>query len=343
MPLISVVIPCRNESRSIEACLASILANDLPAEVELEVLVVDGCSDDNTCAIVSEICASDVRIKLLSNPDRHAASAMNIGVEAARGDWIVRMDAHSAYPKDYLRLCIETQQRTHADNVGGLVDTVCQTDTWQARLVQAITTHRFGVGDSGFRTGQVEGPADTVPFGCFPRSTFHRFGRFDERLVRAQDYEFNRRIIAHGGVVWLNPAIRVAYQQQARLGAFLAKQVLLEAPYNAYLWFCAPYAFTPRHAITGIFVLGLAAGLLLAPASTLLSVSFQAVMALYALLAAWAGLTQARRYRRLTHIVAVPLAIFAYHVLHGIGVLSGLLRLATGTAPVQRFKSDGTR
>lgn len=113
--------------------------------------------------------------------------------------------------------------------------------------------------------GGEEGPRDTVPFGFFKRSIFDRIGLYDERLVRAQDYEINRRIIAAGGTVWLNPQIEAYYHNQSTLAKFYKKQIVKEAPYNAYMWWVAPYAFAPRHAITGFFTAGVLGGLALGP------------------------------------------------------------------------------
>ncbi len=186
---------------------------------------------------------------------------MNRGLDLARGRWIMRLDAHTIYPPDYLLRCHETAARTGAANVGGICITQPGGTGYQAQLVQALTTHKFGIGDSGFRTGATAGPRDTVPFGFFRRELFDEIGRFDERLVRAQNYEFNRRIAAAGQTVWLDPRIQSRSFNQPTLQAFYRKQFLYEAPYNAYLWCLATYAFAPRHAITGVFALGVLGGL----------------------------------------------------------------------------------
>ena len=133
----------------------------------------------------------------------------------------------------------------------------------------------------------------------------------------------------------MNPGIQVRYYQQPDLATFIRKQVAYEAPYNAYLWYLAPYAFTPRHAITGVFATGVLLGLILSPFSVTISWMFIAVMTLYFLLAIASGVQQAIRYREPRHVIFAPMAFFLYHFLHGIGVLIGLTRLATRTAPVQ--------
>jgi hypothetical protein len=167
---------------------------------------------------------------------------------------------------------------------------------------------------------------------------FERVGLFDERLIRAQDYEMNRRIVAAGGKVWCNPQIVVHYYPQPDLKRFLKKQVMSEAPYNAYMWYVAPYSFAPRHAITAFFAFGVIAGLLLSPVFATVKWSFTAVMALYFLLALVSATQQSVRYRNALYVVALPPAFFLYHFLHGVGILGGLLSLIAGIAPVQKMR-----
>jgi hypothetical protein len=127
----------------------------------------------------------------------------------------------------------------------------------------------------------------------------------------------------------------VHYFQQGTLSKFLKKQILLEAPYNPYMWYLAPYSFAPRHAVTGVFALGVIGGIALAPLSSAIRVIFLSVLALYAALALGAAAQQAWRYKRPLHVVSLPIAFFMYHFLHGMGLLYGVTRLASGTAPVQ--------
>jgi len=316
-----------------------VLEFEIPADAQvLEILVIDGGSTDGTREIVLELAKTDPRIRLIDNPGRIQSTGLNIALKIAKGDYIVRLDAHSSYPRDYLALTLETSLRTGCDNVGGLFITQPRGTGYQSALIQALTTHKFGVGDAGYRTGAAEGPADTVPYGCFRRELFDRLGPFDERLVRAQDYEMNRRIIAAGGCVWRNPTIQVKYFQQPDFYSFIRKQIVYEAPYNAYLWYVAPYAFAARHAITGVFAFGVLAGLVFSPFSATMRLVFASIMALYFALAIAAGVQQAIRYREPRHALLVPIAIFFYHFLHGLGLLVGLARLATRTAPVQKVR-----
>ena len=334
--MISIVIPCRNEEQYIERCLHSVLQFERPEHVSVDVLVLDGKSTDRTASLVQSISALDERVRLITNVGVTQAAAVNLALCHAKGEWIMRLDAHAFYPRNYLTLCLQTAVVSGAENVGGIFITQPGGEGYGAQLVQALTTHKFGVGDSGFRTDAKEDWADTVPYGFYRRDVFDRIGMLDERLVRAQDYEFNRRIIASGGKIRRNPEIHVYYFNQPTLDAFYRKQFFLEAPYNASRWYLAPYAFAPRHAITGVFTLGVIGGLLLSPLTPWVAWPFAAVMAVYFLGAVASGLQQALRYRRPLHAVCLPPCFFLFHFIHGLGVLTGLFRLLLGRAPVQR-------
>ena len=251
----------------------------------------------------------------------------------------MRLDAHSTYPKNYLLNCYRVARKTKAENVGGLFITHPGSGCYQALCVQALTTHWFGVGNSGFRTGGKEALADTVPYGFFHRSVFNKVGMFDERLVRAQDYEFNRRLGKMGGKIFRSPSIYINYYNQASLMQFYKKQIFYEAPYNAYMWYLAPYTFAFRHAITGLFVLGILGGLLLAPFwPRIIGIPFLATLIMYACLALFASIRQASRYNEPRHVIFLPFAFFLFHFFHGLGIAYGLLRLLTFSAPLQKIK-----
>lgn len=334
---LSLIVLCRNEEEYIEECLRSILRFERPSGYEIEVLVVDGMSDDGTRSILARLSSEHPEIKVLDNPKRSTPCAFNVAIANSRGAYLLIFSSHAQYSKNYLTESIETAERTRADNAGGVFITQQNGSTYGASLVQALTTHKFGVGSS-FRTDMSEGPADTVSYGCYRREIFDRIGRFDERLVRAQDYEMNRRILRAGGMIWKNPRIQVFYFNQKSVWGFLKKQFLLEAPYNAYMWYLAPYAFAPRHAITGIFAVGVLGGISLGMLNQWIAWSFLTIMGLYTILAVASAAQQSVRFRQPLHLICLPFCFFMYHFVHGLGMLLGLAKLASGMAPVQNLK-----
>jgi glycosyltransferase involved in cell wall biosynthesis len=332
-PQLTIIIPTRNEASFIDRCLRSVFAAD-PVPSGFEVLVVDGMSKDGTRQILSGWIQEHANLTILDNPLGIVPSAMNIGIRAARGEWIIRLDAHSEYPANYFNLCIETNQRTGADNVGGAITTLFERKGLQGSLVQALTTHRFGVGNSTFRTGAREGWADTVPFGCYRRELFKRIGLYDERLVRNQDYELNRRLLEKGGRIWFNPAIQIIYHNQSTLHGLL-RQAFTTGQWNPWMWFIAPYSFALRHAVPMIFVsILLFVSLLFLMAPSMASILLLLVMVPYTLLALSASFQQALRCG-VQLFLPMPWLFLVYHIIYGSGGLWGLCRLLLQRAPVQ--------
>lgn len=333
-PDVTVILPCRNEERFIGPCLDSLFRQELGGR-ELEVLVVDGMSSDGTRRIVEERAAADPRVKLVDNPRHIVPTGMNLALRHASAPVIARMDVHCVYPPDYLAGCLAALAASGADNVGGLVRTLPRGGGRQALTVAAMSSHPFGVGDSGFRTGAAAGYVDTVPFGCYPLATFERFGVFDERLVRNQDYEFNARLRAGGGRIWLDPAIVAEYYNQATLAGLL-RQAFTTGRWNVFTWYLAPYAVSPRHAVPGMFVAALLLGTGLAAAVPAIAVLFAATAGLYVLLALLAAAQQSARYRAPLLLATLPPSFLAYHVSYGLGSLMGVVALALGRLPFDR-------
>ena len=227
-PLVSVVVPVRNEAISIEACLERLVAQDYPNEC-IEILVVDGCSEDATRTIVERFRARHpgVALRLLENHQRTVSPAMNVGIRAARGEVIVRMDGHAVPASDYLRACVRALARSGAANVGGVV--VAKGATPLGEAVALATQHPIGAGDARYRIGGRAGYVDTVPYGAFRREVFELVGLFDESLVRNQDYEINARIRAAGGRIYFDPAIWFTYTPRGDV-------VALSSQYFQYGW-----------------------------------------------------------------------------------------------------------
>lgn len=326
-PLVSVVIPCRNEERFIGACLDSVLATSYP-EDRLEVLVVDGMSEDGTRATVGGYVRRHPCVRLLVNPKKITPAALNIGITAARGEIIIRMDAHSLFPAHYIPACVDYLERTGAEVVGGPIETRPAADTLIARSIALVTSHPFGVGDSKFRTSAKEGYVDTVPFGAYRREVFARVGLFDERLARNQDNELSSRILRSGGRIYLTRVLTAQYYNQATLRGLL-RQAVRTGMWNVVTLRANPAAFRWRHFIPFWFVVvGLALGsaALVIPRTAPL---FVALVATYGILAIGASLQLALRSGAV-YLGSLPWMFFIYHVSYGTGSVIGILRMALG-------------
>ena len=173
---VSVIIPCLNEEYFIGKCLDSLIDTDYLINL-IEIIVVDGHSEDRTIQIVKQYQKKYPFIKLLDNPKKFTPAALNKGIQAAQGDIIIRIDAHAVYPKEYIPQCIANLEKYNADNVGGIVKTFPVKNTLIAQSIAIALAHPFGVGPRGFRTArnnETPRAVDTVPFGCFRKNGFTR-------------------------------------------------------------------------------------------------------------------------------------------------------------------------
>ena len=207
-PLVSILVPVRNEELYIERCLYSLAAQDYPRH-RFEVLVIDGQSDDRTPNLVSRFAAeSTLDLRFLTNPMRTTAAGLNAGLDAARGEVIVRVDGHATTAPDFLRRSVEALDETGADCVGGVIES--EGESYVGRAIALAMSSRFGVGGAAFRTGGA-GSVDTVAFGAYRRDVFDRLGPFAEDIDRGEDDEFNYRLRDAGASILLVPGIHARY------------------------------------------------------------------------------------------------------------------------------------
>lgn len=307
--LLSIVIACRNEERHIRRCLTALLEGTVP---DVEVIVVDGKSSDSSRAICEEMAKVDPRLRLLDNPARITPVAFNIGVQAAKGDCITICGAHAEPASDWAeRNLAALAAHTEAVAVGGQLETVGETGI--GRVVAAVMSSHFGVGNARFRTGGQPGYVDTVAFACYRRTAFSG-GLFDERLATNQDDDFNTRLIARGEKLWFDPIIRCRYFARPSWNGMLLQH-----------WRYGRHKFRVfrnsgrigswRQLVPAVWVAFLAAAALTRRGWP--------VIALYCLCGLIAGLPQLGRLR-LRAALFLPVAA-SLHLAYGLGFWAGLL------------------
>ena len=324
LPFISVILPVRNEEKYIEACVASIFAQDYPAE-QMEVLFVDGRSEDSTVALLHEMQKAHPQIVVLDNPNRTVPYAMNIGIRESRGEVIVRLDAHAEYPEDYVRLSVETLLSRDCDNAGGVFET--RGRGFMGEAIAEMLRTPLGVGNATYRLTTEDGYVDTVPFGCFRRALFERIGGFDERMTRNQDNELNFRIRKSGGKIYLNHNIRVLYYCRDTMRGIM-KMGFMNGKWNVITMTLVPGSMGVRHFVPLAFVLSTILLVLL----TLLtrSMLFGGLLALewgaYLLLDCFYAYTIARE--KGWRFFPVEVILYpAFHFAYGFGSLRGITAL----------------
>lgn len=323
--LISLVIPIRNEEKYIKGCIESILDFDYPEEF-LEVFFIDGMSDDNTVNIINQYQKQYSYIKVIKNEKKIVPVAMNIGIKEATGEYICRLDAHAQYPKDYLKRLLKWSQSLDADNVGAVCNTSIKSETSVAKSIQFVMSDKFGVGNSLFRLG-VNRPleVDTVPFGFYKKEVFDKIGLYNEKLVRVQDLELNKRLKKCDGKIYLIPDIQCIYYPRETLKSFFKNR------FETGKWVILASYFTNdlksigvRHLVPLLFSISLIFTLIFGFIQKEFFYLFYLILSFYSIILFFRAYTIKKDFLLSFHILV---SYFILHFSYGLGSLKGLIEI----------------
>ena len=325
MPSISIIIPCYNEQTTIRKLLASIYAQNT-SRTDLEVIIADGMSSDGTRAEIAAFADShqDLHLSVVDNPKRSIPAGLNCALKEAKGEIIIRLDAHSMPHADYIERCVADLEAGLGENVGGVWEIRPSADTWLAQSIAIAAAHPIGVGDALYRHAKKAGTVDTVPFGAFKRELLATVGFFDENLLTNEDYEFNARIRKSGGKIWLDPSIRSVYFSRAHLSG-LAKQYFRYGYWKWRMLRHFPDTLRWRQGLPPLLVLSLVGFGILGGFLPLFRVLLGAELILYVLAISAAGAQEALRKRQTFLILGLPLAIAVMHIFWGSGFLWSMI------------------
>ena len=323
---ISLIIPCYNEQASIGLLLDAIHRQTFSLD-EIEVIIADGMSDDGTREAIRDYAAQypELNIRLIDNPQRIIPAALNAAIEAAEGEVIIRLDAHSAPKPDYVERCLVVLEETGAANAGGVWEIQPGVETWMAGAIAAVASHLLGAGDARYRISGEPGLVDTVPFGAFRREWLEKVGPFNEELLTNEDYEYNVRIRNAGGQIWFDPSIRSIYFARPDLCS-LARQYWRYGYWKVRMLRLYPETLRWRQALPPMFVL---ATLILAALSTLFPLArllLAVQLGAYLLITTFSGLLESIRRKEMGLILGFPPAIWTMHFSWGTGFLWSILK-----------------
>ena len=322
---VSIIIPCFNERATIASLLQAIFEQTYPTD-DLEVVIADGMSTDGTRQAI-RACSSEhpeLIIRLIDNPQRIIPAALNRAIQVARGEVIIRLDAHSIPNQDYIERCLTILEDTGAAMVGGVCDIRPSREGWLGRSIAIAVSNPLGAADARYRVGGEAGEVDTVPFVAFRREWVDRIGPFDESLLINEDYEFNFRIRQAEGVIWFDPSIRSTYFARSDL-ASLARQYARYGYWKYQMLRRHPQSLRWRQALPPLFVLTAillgVASIFWYPARTLLEVD----LFLYGVVVLLVGTVEALRKRDVALLLGFPLAVCTIHFAWGGAFLWSIL------------------
>lgn len=327
---VSVVIPCFNEERFIYGVLDQ-LAKQYDSN-RYEIIIVDGLSTDRTREEVQRFIAANsaVHVRLVDNPSRHIPAGLNIGIASARGEIIVRMDAHSIPSPNYVRRCVESLTGTDASVIGMPWRIQPATGTASARAIALAVAHPFGIGDAKYRL-HVENQVlvDTVPFGAFRKELWQSLGGFNESLLTNEDYEFNYRVRQAGGRILLDGTAHCVYYARSSFKE-LARQYFRYGFWKAQMLKLYPESIRWRHLVAPTFVMSVILLTLLLPALKSAGWLLLAAWSAYAVLALTSALQLTYRSREVRLLPHVFFSFLVIHTCWGFGFWCGMIRSRRG-------------
>ena len=324
--LVSIVIPCYNEEKTIEALLTAIIGQTYPID-QLEVVIADGMSTDRTRERIAafKLAHPEVDLRVVENIQRTIPAALNQAIEASRGEVISRMDAHAIPAADYIERSLSALEAGLGDNVGGVIEIRPGADSWIAEAISIATAHPLGVGDARYRTATRAMEADTVAFGTYYRSLLEKVGKYDETLLVNEDYEFNTRIRKASGRIWVDPAIRCIYYSRANLRS-LARQYYTYGYWKYLMLRRYPETLRWRQALPPVFVSGILMLLLLSTIWTFAGILLATFLLLYLVILAGGSLLPAMRRKKPLLVVGIPIAIVTMHFSWGSGFMWSMIK-----------------
>ena len=323
LPFVSALLVTRHEQDYIESSLMSYIEQSYPKN-RYEVIVIDGGSTDRTVDIIKEIKrkheTNDFKISILNNPKRILASGWNIGIKAARGEFVIRIDAHAkAYP-DFIEKSVETMLKINAVCVGGKL--ITKTIQGSSGAISKVFSSPFGVGNSSFRVSDNAGYADTAVYGLYRKSIFDEVGYFNEKYARNQDLQMHSRIRKRGGKFYFSPEIRCEYYARNTIEKMI-RQAFENGIWNMVLLKEDPAGLSIRHLVPFAFVIFLAITSLGGIAFKPLWVLELCIILIHLALGLYFGKKSGVERRE---ILQMPILFLMFHLSYGSGFLIGIFK-----------------
>lgn len=330
--IVSVVIPCRNEEKNIEVCIQAIYANTLCEKEKVEVLVIDGMSDDNTRSVLENLIVSYPTLKIIDNPKKVTPVAFNLGVKNSAGKYVQIIGARQIVSKNYLEKAVKfLDENPDVWCIGGAVENIYENNT--SEIISKAMDTPFGVGGGNFRILKESAYVDTVGTPMYPKWVFEKIGLFDEALVRNQDDEFNYRVTSNGGKIYLYVDISLKYYVRADYSK-LYKQYYQYGYWKVYVNKKVGTITSIRQLAPSILITAIILGFFLALLHPLLTFLYLIGIMAYLFGAVYFAFSKSK------NIVEIGSIIYTFFILHfgyGFGYLKGILDfILIGKNPSQK-------
>ena len=334
---VSVIIPCLNEEKYIAQCIDSILNSDYSQE-QVEIIIVDGLSNDKTTNIIDTYLEKYTFIKLIENRNRTTQWALNMGIKQASGEIIIILGAHAALSKNYISECVKLLKNDqNIVCVGGVIENIYENET--SKIIGYAMSSSFGVGNAYFRTGTKSGFVDTVGFGAYKKEIFEKIGYFDEELVRNQDDELNFRVTKNGYKIYLDTGLKLLYYTRASFKK-LFHQYFQYGYWKVYVNKKHKTITTLRQIVPSLFVGFFVIGFFLSFFNKYLFSAYLITLFIYIVLA---QLNAVKKVKTMKDTILFIFTCFILHISYGSGYIYGILTFLLLQKKPSDFSKEVTR
>lgn len=324
-PFVSALIVTRNEQTFVEQALMSLINQTYPKDC-YEIIIIDGESTDDTLKIVKRLVqkykTDTFDIRVINNPKHILAAGWNLGIKNAKGEYVVRIDAHGEAADDFIEKNVKTiHSVSDAVCVGGRL--ITKSLDGDNDTISKVLSSSFGVGNSSFRVSERSCYADTAVYGLYKREIFDKVGFFNEQYVRNQDIELHSRMRAAGGKFYFNPEINCVYYSRNTTKG-MVKQAFGNGKWNMVLLKYHNSALRLRHLVPFVFIIYLIFSMILGFFIRFFWIQEIAVLILHLLLGTVAA---SKKTNRITEILKMPFLFLLLHISYGLGYLVGIFTI----------------
>ncbi len=315
--LVSVAVPCRNEMAHIEGCIEAILKSNY---TPLEIIIVDGMSDDGTRNILEMLSKKHKNVRYVDNPEKLTPYAFNYGVTSSNGEFVQIVGSRNILDPDYISTLVKTlEENPEIGCTGGNYQHSYESDI--SRYISYAMESKFGMGGDNYRTKKSSCFVDTVGVPMYRKSIFDKLGLFDKRLTRNQDDDFNYRVTKAGYKIYYQAEAKTLYYVR---GSFKKafKQFSQYGYFKVFVNKKHKTVTTLRQLVPAIFLIFLLLGALLCILAPPFLITYLSILALYWILGVISALTFTKNPKE---IFMIQLATFTIHIGYGWGYLKGIL------------------
>jgi glycosyltransferase involved in cell wall biosynthesis len=323
--LVSFIIVALNAGDKLNNLIQDIKKQEYEHK-EIEIIFVDGNSNDNTKEVMNNFAESNHdfnRVRILDNPKKILPCGWNIALKESKGDVILRVDAHSYIPTNFISKNVERIQEGEKIVGGHRISIIDEKSSWQKTLLIAETS-LFGSGIASYRRTREKKYVSTLAHAAYSREVFELVGGYDERLARTEDNEIHYRMKGAGFKFLLDPEIQ-SFHHARNTFTKMCKQKIMNGYWIGLTLGVSPKCFSVYHFVPLLFVLAI----LSASCISILGMRLPIIMlsSLYCLFSIFNTFTSIMKKRFEISYILLPLLFFILHIYYGLGTLIGIIKL----------------